>query len=92
MKHATGSILLVDDEAKIRNALAQALREDGHEVVATGSPRDVQRLLTRGTFDVLVVDNLMPELTRTRSDPRTGGVDAAAGTAADPDDDRARHG
>src|SRR5215203_7203517 len=63
MTRKTGSILLVDDEAKIRNALAQALREDGHEVVATGSPREAQRLLARGAFDVLVVDNLMPELT-----------------------------
>ena len=63
MTRKTGSILLVDDEAKIRNALAQALREDGHEVVAVGSPREAQRLLARGTFDVLVVDNLMPELT-----------------------------
>ena len=59
----TGSILLVDDEAKIRNAPAQALREEGHEVVATGSPREAQRLLAKGTFDVLLVDNLMPELT-----------------------------
>ena len=33
----TGSILLVDDETKIRNALASALREQGHEVVATES-------------------------------------------------------
>jgi DNA-binding NtrC family response regulator len=63
MTKATGSILLVDDEAKIRNALAQALREDGHEVVAVGSPREAQRLLGRGSFDVLLLDNLMPELT-----------------------------
>ena len=40
MTKTTGSILLVDDEAKIREALARALREDGHEVVATGCPRD----------------------------------------------------
>jgi DNA-binding NtrC family response regulator len=59
----TGSILLVDDEAKIRNALAQALREDGHEVTAMDSPREAQRLLGRRVFDVLLVDNLMPELT-----------------------------
>ena len=57
-----GSILLVDDEAKIRNALAQAMREEGHEVVATESPRDAQRLLATRFFDVLVIDNLMPEL------------------------------
>ena len=59
---ATGSILLVDDEAKIRNALAQALREDGHEVLATESPREAQRLLASRFFDVLIIDNLMPEL------------------------------
>ena len=63
MNKTTGSILLVDDEAKIRNALSQALREEGHEVVSIGSPREAQRLLARGSFDVLLVDNLMPELT-----------------------------
>src|SRR5678815_2271934 len=55
MTKTTGTILLVDDEAKIRQALAQALREDGHEVVAVGNPREAQRLLTRGSFDVLLV-------------------------------------
>ncbi len=59
----SGSILLVDDEAKILNALAAALRGEGHEVVATGSAREAQRLLSQRLFDVLVVDNLMPELT-----------------------------
>ena len=60
---STGSILLVDDETKILNALAQALREDRHEVVATSSAREAQRLLSQRMFDLLVVDNLMPELT-----------------------------
>src|SRR6476646_936050 len=59
----SGSILLVDDEAKILNALASALRGEGHEVVATGSAREAQRLLGQRLFDVLLVDNLMPELT-----------------------------
>ncbi len=59
----TGSILLVDDEAKILTALATALRDEGHEVVATGSAREAQRLLAQRLFDVLIVDNLMPELT-----------------------------
>jgi two-component system response regulator AtoC len=63
MTKTTGSILLVDDEAKIREALAKALREEGHEVLATGCPREAQQLLARGPFDVLLVDNLMPELT-----------------------------
>ena len=60
---STGSILLVDDEAKILNALARALRDEGHDVVATGSPRDAQRLLGQRLFDVLIVDNMMPEMT-----------------------------
>jgi two-component system, NtrC family, response regulator AtoC len=59
----SGSILLVDDEAKILNALASALRGEQHEVVATISAREAQRLLAQRGFDVLVVDNLLPELT-----------------------------
>jgi DNA-binding NtrC family response regulator len=57
-----GSVLLVDDETKIRVALADALREDGHDVLATGSPREAQQLISQRLFDVLIVDNLMPEL------------------------------
>jgi DNA-binding NtrC family response regulator len=57
-----GSVLLVDDEPKIRQALSQALLDDGHYVVATGSPREALRLLSQRPFDVLVVDNVMPEL------------------------------
>ena len=59
---AHGSVLLVDDEPKIRQALSQALLDDGHYVVATGSPREALRLLSERPFDVLVVDNVMPEL------------------------------
>ena len=39
IRMTTGSILLVDDETKILNALANALRDEGHEVVATSSAR-----------------------------------------------------
>ena len=57
---ASGSILLVDDEAKILNALASALRSDGHDVLATGDAREAQRLLSQRIFEVFVVDNLIP--------------------------------
>jgi DNA-binding NtrC family response regulator len=59
---AHGSILLVDDEPKIREALSQALRDDGHDVTVTGSPREALRVMAERPFDVLVVDNVMPEL------------------------------
>ncbi|HEY7170727.1 MAG TPA: sigma-54 dependent transcriptional regulator [Vicinamibacterales bacterium] len=57
-----GSILLVDDEEKILRALGRALRDSGHEVMETTSPRDAQRLLAERPFDLLVVDNVMPQL------------------------------
>jgi DNA-binding NtrC family response regulator len=62
MSPLTGSLLLVDDEEKILKALCRALRDDGHEVVGTASPREAQRLLASGTFDLLIADNVMPEL------------------------------
>jgi DNA-binding NtrC family response regulator len=76
---STGTILVVDDETKILNALAGALREDGHEVVATSNPREAQKLLARRLFDLLIVDNLMPELT---------GLDLIRELAATPDGER----
>ncbi len=57
-----GSILLVDDEEKILKALGRALREAGLEVIETRNPRDAQRLLAERAFDVLLVDNVMPQL------------------------------
>jgi two-component system C4-dicarboxylate transport response regulator DctD len=57
-----GSILLVDDEEKILRALGRALRDAGHAVVETTSPRQAQRLLGERPFDVLIVDNVMPEV------------------------------
>src|SRR5438477_5510291 len=57
-----GSILLVDDEEKILKTLGRALRDAGHGVVETTSPRHAQRLLGERTFDVFIVDNVMPEM------------------------------
>jgi DNA-binding NtrC family response regulator len=56
-----GSILLVDDEEKILKTLSRALRDDGQDVVNTTSPRQAQRLLSERSFDVFIVDNVMPE-------------------------------
>jgi DNA-binding NtrC family response regulator len=57
-----GSILLIDDEEKILKALGRALRDAGHQVTETTSPREGQRLLGLKTFDVVIVDNVMPQL------------------------------
>ena len=55
----TGSILLVDDEEKILKTLGRALRGEGHRVVESANAREAKRLLA-DSFDVLIVDNLMP--------------------------------
>src|SRR5437870_3782199 len=57
-----GSILLVDDEVKIRRTLTSALEDEGHEVLATGSPREALRLINERPFDVPIADNRMPQL------------------------------
>jgi DNA-binding response OmpR family regulator len=57
-----GSILLVDDEEKILKALGRALRGAGHGVIETAAPGEAQRLLAERSFDLLVVDNVMPQL------------------------------
>ena len=56
-----GTILIVDDETKILTRLADAVRREGHEVVSASSARDAQDALSRREFDVLVIDNLMPD-------------------------------
>jgi two-component system, NtrC family, response regulator AtoC len=62
MAQHRGSILLVDDEEKILKALGRALRDAGHEVVETTRARDGQKLLAERTFDLFIVDNVMPEM------------------------------
>ena len=76
---ARGSVLLVDDEEKILKALGRALRDDGHECVATASAREAQRLLGERPFDVFVVDNVMPE---------KSGLDLVRDLAAVPERER----
>ncbi|HWI18905.1 MAG TPA: sigma-54 dependent transcriptional regulator [Vicinamibacterales bacterium] len=58
-----GSILLADDEEKILKTLGRALRDDGHEVVTASNARDATRLLSERSFDLLVIDFLMPDRT-----------------------------
>jgi two-component system NtrC family response regulator len=58
-----GSILLADDEEKILKTLGRALRDDGHEVVTASTAKNATRLLSERSFDLLIVDFLMPDRT-----------------------------
>ena len=72
------SILLVDDEAKILSALAQALRDEGHEVVATTSA--ARGAAAAGAADVRPARGRQPDAgaDRARSDPRAARRTPAA--------------
>jgi DNA-binding NtrC family response regulator len=58
-----GTLLLVDDEQKIRRVLGQALRAEGHDVLEAAGAREAQRVLAERPVDVLIIDNLMPDMT-----------------------------
>ena len=51
-----GRILIADDQADIRNALQLLLGEEGYEVGAAASPRELLELLERRDFDVALID------------------------------------
>src|SRR5690606_25550814 len=58
-----GTVLLVDDEERIRRTLGRALRDEGHEVIEAPGARVAQRLIAERSVDVLIVDHLMPDMT-----------------------------
>ena len=58
-----GSILLADDEEKILKTLGRALRDDGHEVTTAPNAKEAARLLGERSFDLLIIDFLMPDRT-----------------------------
>lgn len=60
---ATGgvSVLLVEDDPRVRAATSSALQELGHRVVPCGDPLDAGRMIDDlGPFDLVVSDVLMP--------------------------------
>ena len=62
LSHAT--ILLVDDDARVRTAAAEELRELGYTVVETPSAEQALGLVRdSGAFDLLITDQVMPGMT-----------------------------
>ena len=57
-----GSVLIVEDEPKIRQALVNALVDEGHDAQAVAGGKQALALMAERPFDLLVVDNLMPEM------------------------------
>lgn len=56
-------ILLAEDEKKMARAIAEALGQEGHEVVSAGNGREALDAVDAGPeFDLVLLDWMMPEL------------------------------
>lgn len=55
-------ILLVEDEDRLREALARGLRSEGHEVIGAHDGEVGLRLASEREFDVIVCDILVPKI------------------------------
>ncbi len=54
------SILIVDDEAALRQSLSLVLRSDGYKVTTASTADEASRLLEAGAFDLVFLDLKMP--------------------------------
>jgi CheY-like chemotaxis protein len=57
---ARATILLVDDDEALRHMLAAVLQEHGYDVTTAGSVPEALKLITAGSYDVLLSDLHMP--------------------------------
>jgi len=57
------TLLLVDDEENILNALCRLLRRDGYHIFTAGSARQGLALLEQHTVGVIITDQRMPQMT-----------------------------
>ncbi|MFN7856450.1 MAG: response regulator, partial [Acidovorax sp.] len=56
----TDKVLLVDDDARIRDLLRRYLTQEGFEVMVAEDGKALNRLLLRETVDLIVLDLMMP--------------------------------
>ena len=53
-------VLLVEDDAEIATMLAEVLSENGFQIVAAQSATDMDRILRRRSFDLVILDAMLP--------------------------------
>lgn len=65
MTMSKGRILCADDNSDSRDLVFLMLQSAGHDVTCVGSGAEALDLLKREQFDLVVLDNWMPEITGT---------------------------
>ena len=60
MSEAKTRIIVVDDDARLRELLNRYLHEQGFSVRAVADGNDMNRWLARGRYDLMVLDLMMP--------------------------------
>lgn len=59
-KHRKGRILVVDDEPLVLSMLAETLRQQGHDVVATVDAESALKEVEKGVLDLILTDLHLP--------------------------------
>lgn len=59
------TLLLLDDERPVLQALARMLRRDGYRILATTDPDEALELLAKHAVQVVISDQLMPKISGT---------------------------
>ena len=62
MSEAQPHVLVIDDDKRLRDLIARYLTEQGYRVTAAVDAADARAKLTGITFDLLVVDVMMPTI------------------------------
>lgn len=60
MSEAKAKILVVDDDARLRDLLYRYLREQGYAVRAVAEATDMNRQLARERYDLMILDLMLP--------------------------------
>ncbi len=55
-------ILVVDDESRIRNIIRKYAEFEGHQVTEAGDGMEAVTLCRNGSYDLIIMDIMMPEL------------------------------
>jgi CheY-like chemotaxis protein len=55
------AILVIDDDASVREVVSEMLRLEGHDVTIAENGREAIPMLARHRFDLVITDLIMPE-------------------------------